>query len=69
VKSGRPSTCNPSQEAPMPLKKGSSRKVIGENIRTEIAHGKKRDQAIAIAMLVAGKPRSKGSVRKTPRGK
>jgi hypothetical protein len=53
----------------MPLKKGSSRKVIGENIRTEIAHGKKRDQAIAIAMLVAGKPRSKGSVRKTPRGK
>lgn len=43
----------------MPLKKGSSRKIIEENIRTEIRHGKSRDQAVAIAMEKAGK-RKKG---------
>ncbi len=42
-----------------PLKKGSSRAAISSNIRTEIAHGKKQDQAIAIAMRVAGKPKPK----------
>ena len=41
----------------MPLKRGSSQKTISQNIRTEIAHGKPRKQAIAIAMRVAGKPR------------
>jgi hypothetical protein len=44
----------------MPLKKGSSKKVISQNIRTEIGHGKPKDQAIAIAMDKAGKAR-KGS--------
>lgn len=39
----------------MPLKSGSSKKVVGENIKTEIAHGKPREQAIAIAMRKAGK--------------
>jgi hypothetical protein len=43
----------------MPLKKGSSRKDVSENIKTEIAHGKKRDQAIAIALSVAGKSKKK----------
>jgi hypothetical protein len=33
----------------MPLKKGSSEKVIGENIRTERHAGKPEKQAIAIA--------------------
>ena len=43
----------------MPLKKGSSRKTIAQNIRTEIAHGKPKLQAIAIALSKAGKSRRK----------
>lgn len=38
----------------MPLKVGKSKKVIGENIRTEIRAGKPRKQAIAIALRKAG---------------
>ena len=44
----------------MPLKKGV--KNIGKNIKTEMAHGKTRKQAIAIALNVAGK--SKKSKKK-----
>lgn len=43
----------------MPLKAGSSKKVIGENIRTEMHTGKPQRQAIAIAMRKAGKARKK----------
>lgn len=39
----------------MPLKKGSSKKVIQENIKKEIAAGKKPAQAAAIARDKAGK--------------
>ncbi len=42
-----------------PLKKGSSKKTISENIRTEMHHGKPQRLAIAIAMHKAGKSRKK----------
>jgi hypothetical protein len=39
----------------MPLKSGSSKKVIGENIAIERKAGKPEKQSIAIAMSKAGK--------------
>lgn len=41
----------------MPLKKGSSRKVVNSNIRTEMKAGRPQKQAVAIAMRKAGKSR------------
>lgn len=41
----------------MPLKKGSSRKTISRNIKTEMAAGKPQKQAVAIALNTARKSR------------
>lgn len=43
----------------MPLKKGSSKKTISENIKTEMAAGKPRKQAVAIALDTARRSKRK----------
>lgn len=43
----------------MPLKSGSSKKTVSQNIRTEMKAGKPQKQAIAIAMHKAGKSRKR----------
>ena len=42
----------------MPLKSGKSKKVISENIRTEMKSGKSQAQSISIAMSKAGMSRN-----------
>lgn len=43
----------------MPLKKGSSDKVVSRNIRELVNSGRPQKQAVAIAMRTAGKPKPK----------
>ena len=43
----------------MPLKSGKSKKVVSENIRTEMHAGRPQKQAVAIAMRKAGTAKKK----------
>ena len=45
----------------MPLKSGSSNKVVSANIKTEVAAGRPQNQAVAIAMRKAGRMTKKKS--------
>lgn len=47
------------EENTMPLKKGKSKKVISDNIKSELKAGVPHKQAIAVAMSKAGKQRMK----------
>ena len=51
----------------MPLKKGKSKEVVSSNIRTEIAAGRPKKQAIAIALNTARK--SGANIPKAPKKK
>lgn len=48
----------------MPLKTGTSRETIGENIRELVRSGRKKEQAVAIALSEARRHGAKIPLRK-----
>ena len=46
----------------MPLESGSGKKVVSDNIRTEVAAGKPQKQAVAISLSKAGRSIKKPSI-------
>lgn len=48
----------------MPLKHSKTEKAFVENIKTEIKHGKPKDQAVAIAYRVQKEAARKNSAKK-----
>lgn len=48
----------------MPLKSGKTKKVVSENIKTEIEAGKPQKQAVAIALNKAGQSNKSKKARR-----
>lgn len=49
----------------MPMKKGSSSKVVSSNIKREMKAGYPQKQAIAMSLAKAGKSKPKGKMKGT----